>query len=121
MLTTQLKGWQTIHQMYIKNDLFTYSVSVLRLLYIFQVFILLHWKFLQFDWLRAVVFQLNLKYLRVKINPSPEFSLCCSILKRFYLWWKAFDLFNKLGYILWVVALPEACDVTNNGRHLRFY
>ena len=32
--------------------------------------ILLHEKFLQFDWLRAVVFQLNLKYLHVKItNP----------------------------------------------------
>ena len=29
--------------------------------------ILLNEKFLQFDWLRAVVFQLNLKYLRVKI------------------------------------------------------
>ena len=25
-------------------------------------------KFLQFDWLRAVVFQLNLKYLHVKIT-----------------------------------------------------
>ena len=31
-------------------------------------FILLHEKFLQFDWLRAVVFQLNLKYLDVKIT-----------------------------------------------------
>ena len=30
--------------------------------------ILLHGKFLQFDWLRAVVFQLNLKYLHVKIT-----------------------------------------------------
>ena len=30
--------------------------------------ILLHAKFLQFDWLRAVVFQLNLKYLHVKIT-----------------------------------------------------
>ena len=30
--------------------------------------ILLHEKFLQFDWLRAVVFQLNLKYLHVKIT-----------------------------------------------------
>ena len=30
--------------------------------------ILLHDKFLQFDWLRAVVFQLNLKYLHVKIT-----------------------------------------------------
>ena len=32
------------------------------------VFILLHEKFLQFVWLRAVVFQLNLKYLHVKIK-----------------------------------------------------
>ena len=30
--------------------------------------ILLHEKFLQFDWLRAVVFHLNLKYLHVKIT-----------------------------------------------------
>ena len=28
------------------------------------------------------------------------------------------DLLNKMKYILWVVALLEACDVTNNGRHL---
>ena len=33
-----------------------------------QCIILLHEKFLQFDWLRAVVFQLNLKYLHVKIT-----------------------------------------------------
>ena len=32
------------------------------------VFILLHEKFLQFDWLRAVVFQLNLKYPHVEIT-----------------------------------------------------
>ena len=32
------------------------------------IIILLHEKFLQFDWLRAVVFQLNLKYLHVKIT-----------------------------------------------------
>ena len=31
---------------------------------------------------------------------------------------KAFDLLNKMRYILWVVALLEACDVTNNHRHL---
>ena len=31
-------------------------------------FILLHEKFLQFDWLRAVVFQLNLKSVHVKIT-----------------------------------------------------
>ena len=30
--------------------------------------ILLHGKFLQLDWLRAVVFQLNLKYLHVKLT-----------------------------------------------------
>ena len=34
----------------------------------FSGLILLHEKFLQFDWLRAVVFQLNLKYLHVKIT-----------------------------------------------------
>ena len=26
-----------------------------------------------------------------------------------------------MRYILWVVALLEACDVTNNVRHLGFY
>ena len=34
----------------------------------FLYVILLHEKLLQFDWLRAVVFQLNLKYLHVKIT-----------------------------------------------------
>ena len=35
-----------------------------------KLFIPLHDKFLQFDWLRAVVFQLNLRYLHLKItNP----------------------------------------------------
>ena len=28
---------------------------------------------------------------------------------------------DKIRYILWVVALLEVCDVTNNGRHLGFY
>ena len=32
--------------------------------------------------------------------------------------WKSFDLLNKVRYILWVVGLPEAFDVTNNGPHL---
>ena len=54
-------------------------------------------------------------------NPSPEFLICYSILKRFYLQWKAFDLLNKMRYILGVEALLEARDVTNNGRHLGFY
>ena len=39
--------------------------------------------------------------------------------------WKAFDLLNKMRYILWLVALLEVYDVTNNarhlGRHLGFY
>ena len=36
--------------------------------------------------------------------------------------WKAFDVFlQDERYILWVVALLEACDVNNNGRHLGFY
>ena len=35
---------------------------------IFSYVILLHDKFVQFDWLRAVVFQLNLKCLHVKIT-----------------------------------------------------
>ena len=41
-------------------------------------------------------------------NPSPKFLACCSISKRFYLQWKAFDLLNKMRYILWVVALLGA-------------
>ena len=36
--------------------------------YMLLILTLLHEKFLQFDWLRAVVFQLNLKYLRAKIT-----------------------------------------------------
>ena len=35
---------------------------------VISAIILLHQKFLQFDWLREVVFQLNLKYLHVKIT-----------------------------------------------------
>ena len=34
---------------------------------------------------------------------------------------KAFHLLNKMRYILCVVVLLEACDVTNNGGHLGFY
>ena len=36
--------------------------------YNYNMFILLQEKFLQFDWLRAAVFQLNLNYLHVKIT-----------------------------------------------------
>ena len=34
---------------------------------------------------------------------------------------KAFDLLHMMRYILWAAALLEACDVTNNDRHLGFY
>ena len=53
-------------------------------------------------------------------NSSPEFLICCSISKRFCRKWKAFDFLNKKRYILWMVAVLEACDVTNNGCHLGF-
>ena len=54
-------------------------------------------------------------------SPSWEVLICSSILKRFCLQWKAFDLLNKMRYILWVVAMLEACDITTNGRQLGFY
>jgi len=63
----------------------------------------------------------NVKHVAYCCYPSLEFLICCSISKRFCLQWKAFDLLNKMRYILWVVALLGACDVTNNGRHLGFY
>ena len=50
----------------------------------------------------------------VVMEPLPRVLICC-------LQWKAFDLLNKMGYIFWVVALLEACDVTNNVLHLGFY
>ena len=57
----------------------------------------------------------------VWMKPTLEFLTCCSISKRFYLQWKAFDLLNKMRYILWVVALLEACDVTNNSCQFGLY
>ena len=54
------------------------------------------------------------------MEPYPEFLICYSILKRFGLQWKAFDLLNKMRYISWVMALLF-CDVTNNVRHLGNY
>ena len=52
------------------------------------------------------------------MESPPEFLIFCNISKRFYLYRKAFDLLNKMKYILWMVALLEACGVTNNGRLL---
>ena len=44
------------------------KLLIKKIIIIIIIVILLHEKFLQFDWLRAVVFQLNLKYLHVKIT-----------------------------------------------------
>ena len=52
------------------------------------------------------------------MKPPLEFLICWSIPKRFYLQWKAFDLLYRMRYILWVVALLGAYDVTKNGLHL---
>ena len=56
-----------------------------------------------------------------RLNLSQEFLICCSISKQCCVHGKAFDLLNKMRYILWVAGLLEACDVTNNGRYLGFY
>ena len=69
-------------------------------------------KFIPSPWYKGV------KGGGVRWNPIPGVLICCSISKRFYFKWKAFDLPNKISYILRVVALLEACGVTNNGRHL---
>ena len=47
---------------------YLFDISLLEARLTIFLFILLHEKFLQSDWLRAVVFQLNLKYLDVKIT-----------------------------------------------------
>ena len=52
------------------------------------------------------------------MDPLPEFLICCSILKPFCHQRKDLDLPKKRGYILWVVALLEALDVTNNSHYL---
>ena len=41
------------------------------------------------------------------------FFTCCSTLKRFFLQWKAFDLLDKMRYILWVLALLEPVTSPN--------
>ena len=47
-------------------------------------------------------------------TPSSVFLICCSILKRLYFKWKAFDLPNKMRYISRVVVPLEACGVAND-------
>ena len=43
-------------------------ITILKYHLVFRPIILLHKKFLQFDWLRAVVFQLNVINLHVEIT-----------------------------------------------------
>ena len=50
------------------------------------------------------------------MEPLPEVLIWCSSLNDFTFSGK--PLINKMRYILWVVVLLEACDVTNNGHHL---
>ena len=45
----------------------------------------------------------------------PLFFICCIISKRFYLQWKAVDFLDNIRFILWVVALREACEVSKHG------
>ena len=52
------------------------------------------------------------------MKPPLEFLNCGSTPQRFYLQWKAFDLLYRMRYMLGVVALLGAYDVTKNGRHL---
>ena len=46
------------------------KIAIIRVitLYDYRLYTTITGKFLQFDWLRAVVFQLNLKYLHLKIT-----------------------------------------------------
>ena len=55
------------------------------------------------------------------MEPLPGVFVILQYFETIYLWWKVFHVLNKMRYILWVVALREACDVTNNSRHLGRY
>ena len=56
---TVLIGWE-------RSEILLNNISVAGK--IISFILLLHQKILQFDWLRAVVFQVNLKYLLMKIT-----------------------------------------------------
>ena len=52
------------------------------------------------------------------MEPLPGDADMLQYFKMICLQWKSFDLLNKMRYILWVVALLETYDITNNGCHL---
>ena len=55
------------------------------------------------------------------IEPFPRDFDMLQFFKTFLPSMESLHLLNKKRFILWVVALPEACDVTNNRRNLGFY
>ena len=59
------------------------------------------------------------------MEPLPRVFDKLHYFEKIYLQWKAFDLLDKMKYILWAVALLVACNVTKHGRylggHLAFY
>ena len=57
------------HVVYMQNEKLCNNKSI-------NCCIQLHEKFLQFDWLRAVVFHINLKYLHVKITNLLQVAVC---------------------------------------------
>ena len=58
---------------------------------------------------------------RVNRTPPQNFwYVAVTVSKGFFLKRKAFGILNKMRYILQVMALLEASDVTNDDRHLGF-
>ena len=55
-----------VHSRFFQSSIYSFVRSFVHSFIYFLI--LLRVKFLQFDWLREVVFQLNLKYLHVKIT-----------------------------------------------------
>ena len=59
------------------------------------------------------------------LEPLPRVFYILQYFEKNYPQWKAFELLEKMKYILWVVALLETCSVTKHGshlgRHLGFY
>ena len=59
------------------------------------------------------------------LEPLPRVFYILQYFEKNYPQWKAFELLEKMKYILWVVALLETCAVTKHGshlgRHLGFY
>ena len=99
--------FQTMHKKWTE-------ISGIRLLFNITPLILLHEKFLKFDWLRAVVFQLSLKYLHVKITTPLRVVVYKQIIA-----WFVCDIFWR-KYHLWYFKIVSnftcltACEITYN-------